>query len=342
MQPPQSSRSAVDGTMAAPGPILFAAEAEQFAVALRSAGLAVWRLDLASDILALSPEAQAVLGTGGELAWSSWLEHLTVEDRGRVDAMRSSLESAPSEFRLEISFRRSDGDLRWLAITGGVMRDAAGSLVRVVGTVTDQTVPKLEKARTARMIGALQHRGKNLVAVVRSIANRTLGASADLEDFGAHFDGRLSALARVQSIISRSEIMTADLEELIREELLHHAQDDERVTVLGPAIALDARTAELLGLVVHELAMNAIKFGALSTPRGRIVIGWSTNEPTDKLRLKLTWRESGVALINPAPGRVGFGRELLETGLPYQLGAAVSLSFAPGGLECTIDAPLDV
>jgi two-component system CheB/CheR fusion protein len=196
--------------------------------------------------------------------------------------------------------------------------------------------------RQRLLMGELQHRAKNILAVIRSMANRTLETSANLEDFGAHFEGRLSALARTQAVLTRRVGGQIDLEEIVREELLSHAaRDDEQVEIDGPPIQLRESAAEILTLALHELATNAVKYGALAVRTGRLSVKWRVMNTSDGRRLSLFWRESGVALVDPSPSRTGFGRDLIERGLPYDLGATTSLEFAPGGVICVIETPLE-
>ena len=144
-------------------------------------------------------------------------------------------------------------------------------------------------------------------------------------------------------MLTRTTNGRIDLDELVREELLtHHApQEPGQVDIAGPDITLRDRAAEIFALALHELATNAVKYGALSQPRGHISVTWRVLKAGAGDRLSLEWRESGVPALDPAPARHGFGRDLIERGLPYELGAATSLEFLPGGVRCTIELPLD-
>jgi two-component system CheB/CheR fusion protein len=179
-----------------------------------------------------------------------------------------------------------------------------------------------------------QHRLKNLMAIIRAIADRTVRNSANMEEFAAHFEGRLTALARSQKILARTAAFEIDLEELAREELLSHsAAGLAKVAIEGPRVRLRQKAADNIGLALNELATNALKFGALSCAGGRLAIGWRVCDGTT---LSLQWQESGVALLDPNPSRSGFGREFIEQALPYHLGATTRLEFRPGGILCTI------
>ncbi len=129
---------------------------------------------------------------------------------------------------------------------------------------------------------------------------------------------------------------------MVRDELTcHGSQGGDQVHISGPPIRLRQKAAEALGLAVHELATNAAKYGALAVESGRIDVTWRLYDGGMGRRLVWKWSETGVNLIDPAPTRVGFGRELIEQGLPYQLGATTALEFASGGISCAIELPLN-
>ena len=187
-----------------------------------------------------------------------------------------------------------------------------------------------------RVVAGLQHRMKNILAVVRSISSRTLEMTDSMEAYASHFAGRLNTLARVQSVLARVP-GGVDLEDLICDELdASLAREDEQVEIAGPRVILKDKAVEILAMALHELSINALKFGALSRPEGRLTIHWRAVGA----HLHLHWSEQGVAVLNLNPARVGFGRDLLERGLLYDLGATATLRFAPGGVQCTIELPL--
>lgn len=198
----------------------------------------------------------------------------------------------------------------------------------------ERTSSPMDATHGGRALAEFQHRVKNLMANIRSIAKRTAGSSASLEDFSEHFDGRLVALTRTFRILSRTGSFDIDLEELVREELLSHVAA-HRASVEGSHVRLPQHSAEALGLAIHELAVNAVKFGALSSAGAGLAVSWTR----DQEGLRLEWHEMGVTAVDPKPQRRGFGREWIEHGLPYQLGAQTSLEFLPGGVVCTIFIP---
>ncbi len=156
-----------------------------------------------------------------------------------------------------------------------------------------------------------------------------------------HLDGRLGALARTQTILTRSADAATDLAEPVGEEVLSHAvRDGGQATLTGPEVRLPQKTAETLGLVLHEFATDAIEYGALAPPEGRIVIAWRVSGGGADKRLRLEWQESGAALLATAPTRRGFGRELIAQGPVYECCATTAPEYRPGGVRCIVELPV--
>jgi two-component system CheB/CheR fusion protein len=199
----------------------------------------------------------------------------------------------------------------------------------------DERLHELERRVDARVF---EHRRqvRHLLAVIRAIVRRTAATGAPTEDFAAHLEGRLAALARVQEILMRAGSGGAELTELVSGQFLAEAIPDERVEVDGPRVRLTGNVAASLALALHELTTNAIKFGALSIPRGRVTVRWNI-DAHDPGRVRLAWQEHGISIVTNAPRTVGFGTELIEKTLPYEIGARTALDFAPGGVHCLIE-----
>jgi two-component sensor histidine kinase len=185
-----------------------------------------------------------------------------------------------------------------------------------------------------------QRKVRGLLAIVRSIVRRMAENPRSVEDFAAHLEGRLGALARIQGFLLRAPDAYVDLEELVRAEFLAQAISDEQLQISGPRVLLGTQEAGTLGLALHELATNSIKFGALAIPGGRIHVVWRRRGP-DQSSATLDWREH-VERAMPAITHRGFGFELIEQTLPYELGGSSSLVLHPSGLQCSITFILPV
>jgi len=220
--------------------------------------------------------------------------------------------------------------------------DDSNSVSEWLGTAANAEGLRGTERRHWLAVAELQHRVRNVLGLVRSIVRRTAESTAPAQDYSAHLEGRISALARTQAFVMRQPGGGVDLQELVDAELIAHAARETQVQSAGPPVQLRAKAAETLGLALHELATNAVKYGALATPAGRITVTWRWEAGGEDPRVRLEWVETGVAMGAQPPAHRGFGRDLIERTVPYELRGASRLSFEPGGVNCVIDIPLTV
>ena len=210
----------------------------------------------------------------------------------------------------------------------------------VVVTFIDVTAITRAEERQRLLLAELQHRVRNTLGVVRSIARRSAETSTTVEEYASHLDGRLNAFARTQAMVTRDPDGGVDLEYLVIEELsAYNAREGEQMQVSGPKVRFQPKAAETFALALHELATNALKYGALSQPSGRVEIAWRLDEGMESAELMFEWREQGGPPVKPPPRR-GFGTELLERTLAFEFKGQTKLAFDPAGLQCTITLPL--
>jgi two-component system, chemotaxis family, CheB/CheR fusion protein len=213
----------------------------------------------------------------------------------------------------------------------------------VVITFTDITANKRAQRARELFIDELHHRTRNLLAIVQSISDTALGAAGSLADYRAEFNNRLGALARVQGLLSRDDGRDITLGGVVQGELnaIGVTPGTERIVVDGPPVKLREDAVQLLALALHELATNALKHGALKESRGRLDVKWQMLDEMNTPRLELTWVESAIEFNQREANssRRGYGRELLEQALPYQLDATTKLEFAPDGLRFRLVLP---
>lgn len=247
---------------------------------------------------------------------------------------------------IETVYRQDDGEAIWTRVASVPLPEGdnqTGGAFVIVVDIDD--IKRSEEAlrqseRHARtLLAELQHRVRNTLAVVRSIARRTADGSASLDEMVSHFEGRLSAFSRVQSIVTRSPNAGINLKSVIDDELMAVSGRDQRIPTSGPEICFQPRTAERLTLAIHELATNAVKYGALSAEAGKIRVNWRRIEEDGRDTLRLEWIESGLD-EPPKAAREGFGHELLLRSLPYDLGAETSIEFTADGLRFTMSMSL--
>ncbi|MGJ4889690.1 sensor histidine kinase [Bradyrhizobium sp. HKCCYLRH3099] len=293
----------------------------------------------------LSPAFEAIYGVPRDAVLqgdhlTSWLDLMQQDDRPRV---MEGLERVRQGERDSVDFRvirRTDGAARWLRIRSFPMVDHAGRVQRI-GGITQDITALVSAAEDEKLLRAeLQHRVRNLLAVIRSIIRRTGDSSDNVEDFASHLEGRIAALSRVQTVVTRDPLAGFDLAELIADELrAGAAREDRQISLSGPPVRINAKAAESIGLAIHELATNALKYGALTVPRGFIRIEWRLDESDADHWVVITWKETGLSGRPLDSSRSGFGTILLEQMLPYDLGAHVDRRFEPNGLRCEIRLP---
>jgi len=276
-----------------------------------------------------------------------WLNVIHPDDRART--MADWMAARPTgmldtEYRV---FRQRDEAWVWHHTRSVPVHDADGRIVEWLGTSTDIQGLRELQARQSVLVAELQHRTRNLIGVVRSMADKSLRASTDLRDFRDRFGHRMQALSRVQGLLSRlneGERVTFDM--LVTAELAAmDAAGDPRVELDGPGdVALRSGMVQTLALAIHELATNAVKYGALGQSDARLRISWRVLPPNGAAqpRLLIEWREAGVAMppAGSPPQGTGQGRELIERALPYQLDAKTTYVFASDGVECSILIPI--
>ncbi|MEJ1969947.1 MAG: HWE histidine kinase domain-containing protein [Rhizomicrobium sp.] len=211
--------------------------------------------------------------------------------------------------------------------------DSKGELVGAVNMLIDLTDQKRADAQQKSLIDELNHRVKNTLSTIQSLAAQTL---RNRDGDGREFEGRLMALSRVHDQLTRQAWEWADFAAIARESFASNGgQVDPRVTLEGPPVRLTSRTALALAMVLHELAGNAARYGALSVPDGSVALVWSVGPG----KLTIDWREEGGPAVT-RPDRRGFGARLLERSVAHELGGRPVLNYAPEGVRCTMEIPL--
>lgn len=272
-------------------------------------------------------------------SYETWAARLHPDDRIETENALRDARDKRKEYIHEFRTLHPNGTVRWLSARGRFFYDQDGEPIRMVGALIDTTDQRA-------LVAELQHRTRNLLGVVRVTAQRTGEASKNITEFRRRFDDRLGALTRVQALLSRlNDTDRIAFDELVSAEILAMDGGTERVTLDGPSgIRLRSSTVQMLAMALHELATNAIKYGALGQPNGHLEITWRMirSQGAREPELHIDWRERGVIMPPPdsPPQGGGQGRELIEAALPYQLDAATSFELGPDGVHCTITIPV--
>ena len=244
--------------------------------------------------------------------------------------------------------RPDNGELRWIARRGEAIADAQQDVVRFAGVIYDITDRRnaeetlADQARHQRLlINELNHRVKNTLAIVQSLAQQTFKGDAPLPGAREAFEARLTSLAAAHNLLTQKNWEHTSLNDAVRVSVAATAGTSaQRVTIDGPEILLDPQTAVTLTMAIHELSTNALKYGALSNDTGKVAVQWTiVDNPGSRCRMHFSWEESGGPAVE-APLKRGFGSRLIERGIASELRGIVKLSFEPAGVVCKIDAPL--
>jgi len=228
-----------------------------------------------------------------------------------------------------------DGRRVDVSLTVSPLHDKHGKIIGASKVARDITEKKRAEEMQRLLLGELNHRVKNMLAIVQSIATQTLRRATSPDEFAKSFTGRVQAIARAHTLFTRDSWQGTDIRDLVRDQLLLDDEEDSRISWSGAPVSLEPQTAMSFSMILHELGTNARKYGALSVPSGRLSLQWSLDPDAG---LVLNWFERGGPLVH-APLRHGFGTTLIEKGLKAHGGQA-EINFDPEGLICEIRLPL--
>jgi two-component sensor histidine kinase len=280
-------------------------------------------------------------------SFDSFLAALDPADRAPTAARLEATRRDPAQRSYEAEFRlpQPDGTVRWVLARGEILRDPkTGEALRLVGVCLDVTERRLSEDRLRLLAREVDHRAKNALAVVQAAVR--LAPKHDAGAFAQAIDGRVRSLARVHSLLAEGRWTGTDLRGLAEGELaafLPHAAGEApgaiRAEIDGPSTWLGPAAAQALSMALHELATNAVKYGALSAEGGLVRLSWAVDGPAGLLRL--CWAESGGPPLAAPPRHRGFGSRVLEGTVQGQLGGSVRQDWTAAGLVCRIEVPLD-
>ena len=257
------------------------------------------------------------------------------------EAFRKQVAGALDFYSVEKRFIRKDKRVIWLSVRSSPVRDADDRLLYVVRVVQDITERKAWEQRQKLLMDELNHRVKNTLATVQSLAAQTARAARTPAAFRERFEGRLIALSKAHDQLTVHHWESADLRELLSGSLAPYAgAGTERVILRGEDFELRPRAVLTLAMAIHELTTNAAKYGALSVPGGRIEINWQpVHVDKGRPQLRIDWIEQGGPVVT-VPDQRGFGSKLIEGSIAAELGGSAQLTFAPEGVRCEIVIPM--
>ena len=313
---------------------------ERFRGIFENAGTGIAITDLDGRFQLCNPAYVSMLGfTEEELRGLVFPDLVHPDDReAKIVAIRQLLsETIPSIEVLNRSVRK-DGAPIWVHKRISLLRDAAGQPSQIIALVTDMTDRKRSEEHIQLLMREVNHRSKNLLGLIQAIARQTAATSPD--DFIARFSERLQSLAQAQDLLIENEWKAVPIADLVRTQLSHFGDlIGGRISIAGPPLSLTPAASQSLGMVVHELATNAAKHGALSSESGSIAIAWNVGaDESTEPQFTMSWIEAGGPTVHE-PDRSGFGSTVISRMVEISVGGKVSLEYAPTGFVWRLACP---
>lgn len=314
-------------------------------LATQTGGIGIWQWHIPSGAVHWDSTMFELYGmkptADGTVHYTSYLERLYPEDAAEQQAVLSQTVAQCGESTREFRIRRGDdGRVRHLRAVEVARAGADGSAEWLVGTNLDITEQKDRESHIQLLLSEVNHRSKNMLAVVLSVAKRTSGSDHDA--FIANFAARLESLAAGQDLLVKNAWRGVGLNALIAAQLGHFADlVGKRILLEGPDLSLSSSAVQTLGMAIHELVTNASKYGALSNDHGRVTLEWEIVRDPEEDRFVMAWNECGGPPVT-APDQRGFGSVVTVDMVRRTLDAEVESSFAPGGYSWRLDCALDI
>jgi PAS domain S-box-containing protein len=311
----------------------------QLTLAAKSGLVGTYAYDADTEIMQISAGYAAIHGFPegtAEIARSECLAGVHPHDIGRVEQFRSeAFRECRHEYSVEYRIIRPGGELRWVETRCFLSFSGARKPHRVVGVSIDITERKRVEEQQRTLLAELDHRVKNALSTVSAVVSHTWQGSKSVADFVAALDGRIRSMATTHELLSSCRWQGVSLTELVRRELEPYATR-YNTEINGPGILLKPEAGQAMATVLHELATNAAKYGALSTKNGRVLIRWGR----PRSHLVFEWQELGGPPV-VALGKSSYGTSTIRDLIPYEFGGTVDLVLAPEGVQCRLELPAE-
>jgi PAS domain S-box-containing protein len=317
---------------------------ERYRLVTRATNDLIWDWDLVANHLLWNEALYTAygyipdnVGTTGE--W--WISRIHPDDRERVERdIHAVIDGMANEWSHEYRFLRASGQYADVLDRSYMVRSPTGAPLRMIGAVLDITGRKRAEQQLRLLHRELGHRLKNVLTMAQAIAIQTLRNAGSMEEARDTLAARLITMGRAQDVLIAGTADGADIRTVLKSALEPHGDPQtDRFRLRGPQVRLNPSAALSLSLLVHELATNALKYGALSVPQGNVHLIWNLTTDDQELCLVLSWSEYGGPPV-VAPSRKGFGTRLITRGLAGDVGGKVQIDYATTGVVCTLTAPL--
>lgn len=346
IRPYRSTERIIDGVVITFVDVTARREAERakgiserrFSAIVSQAAVGVSETDLAGRFLLTNDALQNMTGrSADELQRLRRQELVDLEDASDVNQRFEQAARDAQPFEAEYRLKRADGTVAWVHDSVSVLGDTDGKANSFISVTLEIDERKRAEEKAGLLLGELDHRVKNILAIVSSIVGQTLKSNLSPQSFTEAISGRITAITRAHSLLTnRGGAGVGTLRDLVDTEL--EPYQGRNISIDGPPIALAPKAGLSLAMAIHELASNAAKYGSLSVPTGQLSVFWGVTEGTDR-RLKLSWAETGGPPVSGPPSQRGFGTTLIERALGYEFDAEVDRSFPTSGVVCSIDLP---
>jgi PAS domain S-box-containing protein len=314
----------------------------RFRATFENAAVGVALVSTEGSILRVNNSFAQMLGYSVAELTTRTFQDLTHPDdlANNLSELNRALVGEAENYCIEKRYIRKDGGILWASLTVGCVRKMGGCIDYFVSVIQDITERKRVEEQQRTLLAELDHRVKNALATVSAVVSHTQQGSRSLADFVASLDGRIRSMAMTHELLSSHRWQGVSLTELVRRELAPYASRDN-TEINGPAILLKPEAGQAMAMVLHELATNAAKYGALSTKRGRVSIRWDRQlNGHPRSHLVFEWQEIGGPPV-AALGKASYGTSTIRDLIPYEFGGTVDLELPPEGVRCRLEVPAD-
>jgi PAS domain S-box-containing protein len=314
----------------------------RFRATFENAAVGVALVGIEGSILRANNSFARMLGYSAEELGTKTFQDLTHPDdvANNLSVLHKTLVGEAESYCMEKRYVRKDGGIVWASLAVGCVRKTDGSVDYFVSVVQDITERKRVEEQQRTLLAELDHRVKNALATVSAVVSQTQHESRSVADFVAALDGRIRSMATTHELLSSRRWQGVSLSELVRRELAPYATCDN-TEIDGPGIFLKPEAGQAMAMVLHELATNAAKYGALSTKSGRVSIRWNRHlNGHPRSNLVFEWQEIGGPHVVTL-GKSSYGTSTIRELIPYEFGGTVDLVPAPEGVRCRLVLPAD-
>jgi PAS domain S-box-containing protein len=313
-------------------------------LALNAGHFGSWEFTPSTGVFLTSPTCRANFGREPDepFTYADLVSSIHPDDRAMQAEAVAQAVANRTDLHVEYRTIWPDGSEHWIRVSGRTRIGPDGQL-SMVGVSQEITERKLAEERQGLLLRELNHRVKNTLATVQSVASLTRRSAQNTDPTAWDaFMARLHGLAKTNDLLTSTHWQGALLEDVLKSELDPY-QDvmRQRIRLRGPQVNLQPSAVLALGLAIHEMATNAVKYGSLSVPEGKVHVMWAVAAGTSAPALLIEWVESGGPPVRK-PERQGFGTKLIQRGLAQQLGGEIKLDFAPAGIRCVITFPITI